>query len=248
MGRTAIVTGASRGIGRATAVELAGLGSHLVLVARDTEALEATAAECIRSGAEEPLVLSVDLTDAHAIASAVEVALAHLGGRLDLLANVAGSALKRATLLDQTDHDWQKSYDLHVMAPVRLQLACFDALSAAEGSIVNVGSLVAARATSHGGPYAAAKAALASLTRTTAVEWARYGIRATTIEPGYVDTPFNEPMEIAGATEKFLARVPTRARIDASEVARLIVYLGSPDNRSMTGTVVRIDGGMTAKL
>jgi Tropinone reductase 1 len=247
-GRSAIVTGASRGIGRATALELAGLRSNLVLLARDREALAVTAAECLRSGAPEPMVLSVDLTDGRAIDAAVAVGLEHLGGRLDLLANVAGSALKRALLLDQDDADWQQSYDLHVMAPVRLQRACFQALRAARGAIVNVGSVSSARATSHGGPYAAAKAALASLTRTTAVEWARYGIRACTIEPGYVATPFNEPMEEAGVADRFLTKVPTRNRIDSAEVARLIVYLGSVENESITGTVVRIDGGMMAKL
>jgi NAD(P)-dependent dehydrogenase (short-subunit alcohol dehydrogenase family) len=247
-GRTAIVTGASQGIGKATALELAGHGCSLALLSRDADALGRTAAECVERGAPVPAVIPVDVTEGSAVKEAAAAALDHLGPQLHLLANVAGSALKRAPLIEQSDADWQLSYDLHVMAPVRLQKACFEALRAGGGAIVNVGSIAASRVTSHGGPYSAAKAALASLTRTTAVEWARFGIRIVTVEPGYVATPFNEPTEEAGLADVFLKKMPSRKRIDPSEVARLIAYLGSEDNESINGTVVRIDGGMMAKL
>ena len=247
-GRTAIVTGASRGIGRATALELARNRAVLALVARDEQALEETADRCEAVGAPRPKVIAVDLTRSDAVTEAAAAALDHAGPELHLLANIAGSAMKRAPLVDQTDQDWQRSFDLHVMAPVRLQQACFEALRRGRGAIVNVGSVAAARVTSHGGPYSAMKAALASLTRTTAVEWSRFGIRTCTVEPGYVDTPFNEETESAGLTERFLKKSPTRARIDPAEVARLIVFLGGEINQSINGTVVRIDGGMMAKL
>jgi NAD(P)-dependent dehydrogenase (short-subunit alcohol dehydrogenase family) len=247
-GRTAIVTGASRGIGRATALELAGQGCRLALLARDEEALEATAASCRERGAPEPLVVPVDVTDGRELEQAAGTALEYLGPELHLLANVAGSALKRAPLVEQSDADWQLSYDLHVMAPVRLQRSCFEALCEGRGAIVNVGSVAASQVTSHGGPYSAAKAALASLTRTTTVEWARFGIRVCTVEPGYVATPFNEETEEAGLGDLLLKKVPTRKRIDPEEVARLIVFLGAAENESINGAVVRIDGGMMAKL
>lgn len=247
-GRTAIVTGASSGIGRATAVELARRGAALGLMARDAAALSETAAACLGRGAPQPAVIAVDVTDAAALAEGAAQALDALGPQLHLLANVAGSALKRAPLVDQTDADWQLSFDLHVMAPVRLQRACFEALRAGRGAIVNVGSVASSQVTSHGGPYSAMKAALASLTRSTAVEWSRFGIRVCTIDPGYVATPFNDPTEEAGLAETFLKKMPTRARIEPAEVARLIAYLGSEQNKSINGTVVRIDGGMMAKL
>ena len=247
-GRTALITGASRGIGRATAFELAGLGCKLALLARDEQALEETAAGCVDRGAPPPMTVPVDVSAGRDLERAALLALDHLGPELHLLANIAGSALKRAPLVEQTDADWQLSYDLHVMAPVRLQRSCFEALRAAKGAIINVGSVASSRVTSHGGPYSATKAALASLTRTTTVEWARYGIRVCTVEPGYVATQFNEPTEDAGLADRFLAKVPSRARIDPAEVGRLIVYLGSPENESINGAVVRIDGGMMSKI
>jgi NAD(P)-dependent dehydrogenase (short-subunit alcohol dehydrogenase family) len=243
---TAIVTGASRGIGRALAAELAAAGWRLALMARDRSALEEVAAEAVASGAPAPHVEAFDITDADALAGAAERALAHLDGRVDLLANNAGAAARRKRLEDLTDDDWAYDLDLNLMAPIRLARHCFAALAEAKGLVVNVSSIVAGRASPTGGPYAAAKAGLESFTRTLALEWARHGVRAVTIAPGYVDTDFNAESVASGYAERFLKGVPTRTPIEPGEIARVIV--GLTDHPSITGTVVTVDGGRSINV
>jgi len=246
--RTALVTGASRGIGRATAIALAEAGARTALFARSGSDLESTARACRKAGGTQPLVLPVDVTDADKLSAATATAMETFGARLDLLANVAGGHLRMERFTEMTDDDWSASFDLHVMAPVRLSRSCFEGLRATQGAVVNIGSLAAIRGVPHGAAYAAMKAALASVTRTMAVEWARFGIRANTIEPGLVDTDFYDKERDAMIVERVLARVPTAAAVTPEAVARLILQLGSPENRDITGTVVRIDGGMSVKL
>ena len=250
-GRTALVTGASRGIGAAVAHALAGEGAHLALLARDGAALEQVATACLRvapRGMPTPAVHRVDLMDAGALASVAADALDDLGGRLDLLANVAGSSLRHAKVQEMTDGDWQDALDLNLLAPVRLQRACFAALREASGCVVNVGSVVADRAAVLGSTYAAAKAGLQSFTRSTALEWARHGIRAVCIEPGYVDTDFNARLKEAGLEDRLLERVPTRQAITPEDVARVVVFAGAPTTAHLTGETIRIDGGYAARL
>jgi 3-oxoacyl-[acyl-carrier protein] reductase len=243
-GRTALVTGASRGIGRAVAVGFAGEGGRVALAGRDPVALAETARAC----AGEPLELVYDVTSADACAAAARRTLESFDGRLDLLANVAGSAMRRAPLDDLGDDDWARSLELHVTAPARMARLCLPGLSAARGAIVNVGSIVASRGARLGAPYAAAKAALVSLTRTTAVEWARLGIRANLVEPGYVDTEFNAELVEAGLEPRLLAKVPTGRPISPEAVARAVLFLGSPGSGDVNGAVLRVDGGWTARL
>lgn len=250
-GRTALVTGASRGIGAAVARDLASRGAQLGLVARDPEALSQVVDDC-RSvapyGTPGPVIEAVDVTHAAALDNAARRMLQALGDRLDLLANVAGASLRHARVEEMTDDDWQASLDLNLLAPVRLQRACFPALREAGGTVVNVGSVVADRAAVLGSTYAAAKAALQSFTRSTALEWARHGIRAVCVEPGYVDTDFNARLKEAGLEERLLERVPTRTAIEPEDVARLVVLVGDPDTRHLTGETIRIDGGYGSRL
>ncbi|HEY8339731.1 MAG TPA: SDR family oxidoreductase [Egibacteraceae bacterium] len=208
--RAAVVTGASRGIGRAVAEALAAEGARIALLARDAAALEEVAAVCTAAGAASAVPLPVDVTDAAGVSTAVAQALDAFDGRLDLLANVAGSSLRHARVEELDDGDWQAAFELNLLA--------------------------------------AAKAGLAALTRATALEWARDGIRANTVEPGYVDTDFNARLRAAGLEERLLARVPTRRPISAVSVARVVLFAGDPANRDLTGAVLRVDGGMTARL
>jgi NAD(P)-dependent dehydrogenase (short-subunit alcohol dehydrogenase family) len=250
-GATALVTGASRGIGRAVAVALAAEGCRLALVARDRAALEASAELCAQAAPEpgaDPLALVADLTSAEERRVAAAQALEALGGRLHLLANVAGSAMRRAPLEQLEDSDWERSLALHLIAPAQLGRQCRPALAAARGAIVNVGSIAAARGSPMGAAYAAAKAALVSLTKTAAVEWAADGVRANVVEPAYVDTGFNAPLVEAGMEPRLLGKMPTGRVIRPEAVARAVLYVGSPDNVDVTGTVMRVDGGWTARL
>ena len=246
--RTAIITGGSRGIGQAIAVELASRDYRTALIGRDAEALHQTVEMVESSDGATPHVEVLDVTDSDAISVGFRRVLAFLGDRVDLLVNNAGSALRRARLEELSDADWQNALDLNFRAAVRAQHLCFEALSAAGGCVVNVSSVVAGRGSVGGGPYAAAKAALESLTRTTAVEWARYGVRCIAVAPGYVDTEFNRPMIDADLTEAFLKKVPTRDAVSAGEVARLVADLGDPVFKHVSGVVVPIDGGLTVPI
>jgi len=229
----ALVTGASRGIGRAVAIALAERGDRVVLVGRDEAALAETAARCPGSR-----VVVADLTgDLTAVAAAV-------GERLDLLANVAGAPGRALPLDALDDADWAAALELNLLAAVRLQRLCLDALTAARGCVVNVGSIAAKGGIRNSAPYAGAKAALAAVTRAAAIEWASRGVRANLIEPGFVDTEFNAHM--GAAAEKIVARIPLRRPIAAEEVARAVLYLAS--SPSITGATLRIDGGWTARM
>lgn len=249
-GRTALITGASRGIGRALAIELAAAGARTALLARDADRLDDVAAACLEASPDrvDAEILVLDVTDPQALVEKVPPLVARLGDRLDLLANVAGASLRHTSLVDSTDDDWMASFALHVLAPVRLARLAHPALRNAGGAVVNLGSVAAGRAPRFGAAYAATKAAVASVTRSLATEWARDGIRAVTIEPGYVETDFDAGLTTPAARESMLARVPTRRPVDAHAVARLIMSVGAPDQRDLTGATIRIDGGMTASF
>lgn len=246
--RRAVVTGASRGIGRATALLLAASGWSLFLTARSADDLANTAAAARAAGSPDVDVRVADLVASAAAEALAQSAADWSGQHLDLLANVAGGPMQIAGLTDQTPDAWREALNLLLLGPVILQAGLFESLKAARGAIVNVGSVAANFGVSHGGPYAAAKAALTSVTKTAAVEWARHGIRANVIEPGYVDTDFYDDEADAATIEWITKRTPTRTPIDAESVARLIVDLGSPANLHTTGAVIRIDGGLTATL
>jgi 3-oxoacyl-[acyl-carrier protein] reductase len=245
---SAIVTGASRGIGRAIAVELGRRSYHTALVARDATALRETATMVVEASGPEPIVEQADVTDPDQLEAAMSDAVERLDGALDVLVNNAGAALARMPLEELGDGEWQAGLDLNLMAAVRASRHCFEALRAGHGCIVNISSVVASRASVTGGVYVVAKAALESLTRMTAVEWARYDIRCLTVAPGFVDTGFNEPLRAAGLTERLLRKIPTREAIRAEEVAKLVADLSDPGYTQLTGTVVAIDGSMGAAL
>jgi len=239
-----LVTGASRGIGRAIAVALAGEGCRVALAGRDRAALDATAALCADGAG--PIVVA-DLTDpAHD--DAFRAVLDAFGGELDLLANVAGTPGRALGLNDLGDADWDSAFALHVIGPARLQRLCHDALARTRGAVVNIGSIAAHAAVPRSAAYSAAKAAMVALTRATAIEWAREGIRANIVEPGYVATEFNAPLIESGFEPQLLAKVPTRRAVTPEAVARAVLFAGSPDNPDVTGAVLRVDGGQTARL
>ncbi|MCP3976939.1 MAG: SDR family oxidoreductase [bacterium] len=248
MSRRAVVTGASRGIGRATALILAEGGWTLALLARSEGDLAAVAKTCREAGAAEVHVLTVDLSESEATEKVAQECLSWCGGSLDLLANVAGSPMTVAPLVDQGPEEWQAAFDTLLRSPATLMRVLQPALAAVGGAVVNVGSVAANYGVNQGGPYAAAKAGLTSLTKSAAVEWARHGIRANVVEPGYVATDFYDAREDARTIEWITRKTPTRQAIDPETIARAIVDLGSPENRHVTGSVVTIDGGLSAQL
>jgi NAD(P)-dependent dehydrogenase (short-subunit alcohol dehydrogenase family) len=237
--RVAIVTGAARGIGRATAVRLAEAGWSLILNSRSTAELDSLAS---------PAVVAVpgDLLQPGVPQSLVDAALARFG-RLDALVNAAGIA-RNVPLLDLDLETWRSLFDLHVTAAFLCCQAAGRAMVAQNegGSIVNLGSVAASMAMYTTGAYAAAKGAVASFSRVLAVELAPHGIRVNVVAPGPVAT---EQLRKVYDGPKYAERsrsIPLNRLAEPAEVADLIAFLVSREAAYITGQVLTIDGGASA--
>jgi NAD(P)-dependent dehydrogenase (short-subunit alcohol dehydrogenase family) len=237
----AIITGAARGIGRATAQRLHQAGFALVLSGRSSEELQTLASEL--PGSE---VVVADLREDATPETLVKTAFDKFG-RLDALVNSAGVA-KMAPLLEIDPATWQSFFDLHVTASFRCSQAAARALVSQNegGSIVNIGSIAASMAMYGTGAYAAAKGAVASYSRVLAVELAPHKIRVNTVAPGPVGT---EQLRKVLEGPKYAERsrsIPMNRLAEPSEVADLIAFLVSPAAQYITGQTFTIDGGASA--
>jgi 3-oxoacyl-[acyl-carrier protein] reductase len=246
-GRRAIVTGASRGIGAATARALHAEGARVALIGRDRAALDEVAASA--GGAA---VAVADLSTASGVESSIAACIDGLGG-VDILVNNAGAS-PNGTIDDITDEQWQTAFDLKVMGYVRCMRAVLPAMRAQRyGRIVNVGGTAGIRATP-GYVLAALNAALVHVTRTTAEHVGPDGINVVSLHPGptmteRLRTLLGRAADAAGmdveefAATRVGASLPLRRVGTADEVARMIVVLASDVGDWVTGGGVSIDGG-----
>jgi 3-oxoacyl-[acyl-carrier protein] reductase len=237
--KVALVTGASRGIGAATARRLAADGYRVVLAARGTDALDAVRTELVSSGGDA-LAVPTDLTDTSAIDELL-AATDEWGFGLDLLVNNAG-VLPTATRVEHLAlDDWHHTLMLNMTSPFYLASRAHRLMK--NGSVVvNVSSTAAFYPSVGLCSYNVSKAALNMLTRCLALEWARDGIRVVGVSPGKIDTELVEPiMEWVDRTEQ---KVNLLDRLGAAEeVAELIAYLASDRAAYLTGSMIAIDGG-----
>jgi 3-oxoacyl-[acyl-carrier protein] reductase len=239
-GRVALVTGGSRGIGRATALLFAAEGADVAICARDTEALEATAT-AIRTHGVRCHAVRCDLADAAAPAAFVEEAARALG-RVDILVN-------NASALADGDDDaaFQASFDVDLMAAVRASAAAVDHLErAGHGAIVHVSS-ISGMGPGDGDAYSALKAAMISHGRGLAESLGPRGIRVNVVAPGSIDFPGGFWDEVRTASPDVYTTVAAESALrrhgTPAEVAATIVFLASARASLVTGTVVRADGG-----
>ena len=241
-GRVAVITGASRGIGAATAARLAGDGAAVVLAARSADDLEAVAG-AIRANGGDALAVRADATDLDDLA-AVAAATSERYGRLDMLVNNAG-ALPTAVRSERMDvAAWQHAFDLNLTGPWYLACRAKELMAAGGrgGVVVNVTSTASMYPSVGFSAYNASKAGLTMLTKTLALEWARDGIRVMGVAPGKVDTVLVAP--IVEFSERNELPLNPLGRIgQPEEVADLIAYLVSDRAGYMTGSIVTIDGG-----
>ena len=239
-GRTAIVTGGGRGIGRATACALAAEGVSLVLGYRSRDdAAEATRAELEERGAEVALVRA-DVAAEGSADALVRSALDRFG-RLDLLVNNAG-VNRDATLKRLSRRDYQEIMDVNFLGAVLLaEAASRPMIEAGFGRIVNVSSFVAQKGNFGQANYAASKAALIGWTKTAALEWARHGITVNVVCPGFVETDMLATVPEA-VREKLLAQVPLGRFAQPEEVADAIVFVLRAGY--MTGAALNVNGGI----
>jgi 2-deoxy-D-gluconate 3-dehydrogenase len=244
-GRVALVTGASRGLGRAMALALAEAGADLALVARSREALEETASAVAALG-RRALALPADVVVPDEVEAAVARAADTLGG-VDVLVNNSGVAVVR-TLVDMTPTEWRRVLDTNLTGAFNCCRAVGPGMIARRrGKVVNVASILGARGLSGYAAYSASKGGLLALTRALAVEWARHNIQVNAIAPGWFVTAMNEDAFADPAIrERLLRDVPARRTGRPEELGPLVVYLASNASDYVTGEVVFADGGLAA--
>ena len=253
MGNTksvAIVTGASQGIGRATALRLARDFSAIVLVARDKDNLDKTAAEVMSLGTEA-MAFALDLRPPQAAKSIVEGTLERLG-RIDALLNIAG-AVPQIDLFQMTDEQWDDGMALKFHVARRLTIQAWNALKASNGSVVLMSGSAAFNPKPGFAAVAAINAAINALAKALAEQGIKDGVQVNSISPGAVMTgrrrAFFESWAPAHnlTVEEAIKKFPEQAGITRlgkpEEIADLMSYLVSPAAKWMTGASVRMDGG-----
>ncbi|CAG4920158.1 SDR family oxidoreductase [Paraburkholderia saeva] len=248
--KVAIVTGASQGIGRSTAIRLARDFDSLVLVARDRANLEQTAAEVKKLGAE-PLVIDADLSQPDAARRVVDETLA-VFGQIDALLNIAG-AVPQIDVLEMTDEQWERGLALKLHGARRLTVAAWPSLKATSGSVVLMSGNSALFPKA---PYAAVgtiNAAIMALAKAFSDRGIADGVQVNSVLPGPVMTGRRQSylehwaplhnMTVAEATAKFPVEAGIARYGTPEEIAELLAFIVSPAARWMTGSALRMDGG-----
>lgn len=245
-GKTALVTGASRGIGRAIAVGFAQAGADLVLTARSLEALEETRADAEAYG-RKAVVVPADVTDRDAVRAMVDDAVAALG-HVDIVVNNAGGTSFMVPFTDLRFEGWEKVFRLNTTSVVHvLQAIGPHLLENGGGSVVNVASVAALAGTPALTPYGASKAALHSLTKSLAMEWGHRGVRVNSLCPGWTATDLNRNLwENDDISAAMMRSVPLGRWGKAEEMVGAAVFLASDASSYLTGQAIVVDGGLTA--
>jgi NAD(P)-dependent dehydrogenase (short-subunit alcohol dehydrogenase family) len=244
-GRTALVTGASRGIGRQAALTLGAAGASVVVAARSKEDLGEVAAAARRAGAPDAIVVPTDVLDEEAVQAAVAAAVDSTG-RLDVVVNVAGGQGFTAYAADTRTEGWDKVLSLNLRS---VFVTCKAAMAHLPpgGSIVNVASIAGFTASPGLAAYGAAKAGVIALTRTLAVEAAPHGVRVNCLAPGWVRTELTRRMWSDPETSRALvAQVPLGRWADVEELAGPLLLLASDAGSYITGATLVVDGGLLA--
>ena len=245
-GRTALITGASRGIGAAIALALARHGADVALNSRTPDALAKIADE-VRALGRRAVVVPADVTDVDAVRGMVDGAVAGLG-HLDVVVNNAGGTAFMVPFTELRFVGWQKVMRLNTESVVHvLQAVGPHLLERRSGSVINVASVAGLGATPTLAPYGASKAACISLTRSVAVEWAHAGVRVNALCPGWTATDLNRNLwENEEVSAGMMTTVPMGRWGDAEEMAGPAVFLASDASSYMTGQVLVVDGGQSA--
>jgi len=245
-GKVAVITGASRGLGKAIAVALGGTGARLALASRDLELLEQTALETDASG-KEVAVFEADVTSEQQVARLAEQVMARFGA-VHILVNNAGINVRKP-LTEFALEEWRRVLDTNLTGAFLCCRAFVPQMKGrGYGRILNLTSIMSHVALPGRTAYAASKAGLLGFTKALALELVNDGITVNGISPGPCDTEINLPLRQDAETEAtFLSRIPMGRWGKAEEVAQLAVYLCSEEAGFITGTDILMDGGWCAQ-
>ncbi len=243
-GKAALITGASSGIGAATALVLADLGARVALGYHNNQKGADETAEQIAAKGGKAITLQADMRKAAEVAPLVTRAAEALGP-IDILVNNAGSLVARLPISKLTEEGWDEVMDLNLKSAV----LCAQAAAAAmverrAGAIVNVVSIAGRNGGGPGaGPYAAAKAGLIAFTKSLAKELAPSGVRVNAISPGVIDTPFHEVFSTPEMIANFVKAIPLGRTGTSMECAMAIAFLVSDASSYVVGETIEVNGG-----
>ena len=241
-GKTALVTGASSGLGAHFAKCLGQAGATVVLAARRADRLQSLQAELATASIKARSV-DLDVTSGDAVAAALDAA-----GPIDILVNNAGISIVKPAL-EMPEKDWDAVVDTNLRGAWLMAQGTARRWVADKrpGSIVNIGSILGLRTIGQVAPYNASKAGLIHLTRALAMEWARYQIRVNAICPGYIETEMNGAFWKTPGGQKLIDRIPQRRIGQPEHLDGALLLLASEAGSFMTGSIITVDGGHTAK-
>ena len=246
-GQCAMVTGASRGLGRHFALTLARSGAQVALAARGIDRLEEAVKE-IEGFGGSAVAVGVDVTDGKSVEACIKRAENALGP-IDILVNNAGIAVTKS-LLEHAEEDWDSVLDTNLKGTWLMAQEVARRMVRREqgGSIINIASVLGERGISQLPGYCASKGGIINLTRAMAVELAPHGVRVNTIAPGYIETDMNRQFFATQAGQRLIKRIPQRRLGQVEDLDGVLLLLASGASRYMTGSVITIDGGQSASL
>ena len=242
--QVALVTGASSGIGRATAEAMAKQGARVAVNYLKNFKGAEHAAETIRAGGGEVMTVHADVTSSAEVHSMV-AAVRQQWGRIDILVNNAGDLIARRTLADMTEDYWDQIMALNLKSAFLCVKSVWEEMAARKsGCIINVSSIAGRNGGGLGAAaYAAAKGGLLTYTKGLAKELAPYGVRVNGVAPGVIRTPYHERYSPPDLFQKFIATIPMGRAGKSEEVADVMVFLASPAARYITGETIEVNGG-----
>jgi 3-oxoacyl-[acyl-carrier protein] reductase len=241
-GQTALVTGASRGLGKSMAIALGRCGAKVACVARNVEKLNETAA-VIRSAGGTAEVFECDVTDSEAVQKLIDTVIEKLGS-LEIVVNNAG--ITRDTLIPRmTDQEWDDVINTNLRSVFLLTRAATQVMMRSRyGRIINISSVSGIMGNPGQANYSASKAGVIGLTRTVAKELAKRKVTVNAICPGFIATEMTDAL--GSALDEAIKQIPAKRLGLPEEVAEAVVFLASPAAAYITGQVLTIDGGLTA--
>ncbi|MFT4539553.1 MAG: 3-oxoacyl-[acyl-carrier protein] reductase [Planctomycetota bacterium] len=240
-GQTALVTGASRGIGRAIALRLAKAGARVACVASSVANVEETAAACSAFG-EEARPFGIDVSNFEAAGALVTEVHKEMGG-LNLLVNNAGIT-RDQLLLRMSEEDFDRVIDVNLKGAFNFIKAATRPLMKCSGRIINIASVVGITGNAGQANYAASKAGLIGLTRSVAKELAGRGVCVNAVAPGFIETDMTAEIDDI-ARDGLVGSIPLKRIGAADEIARTVEFLAGPGGAYITGQTLVVDGGLS---